>query len=230
MFGGFSYCPFYLMCILFGCNGQSDNGARPSPEQLGQVTFAMPVLADGRGDPAFAIFRRECGLMASGGGLSPPDPGVVVAVWTDGRIVWSAKRQDGGPPYEQGSIGPENARSMLDEIRSAFLMTTGRDSVDWSSFGPDSDYTVIALMDGPSRLRLRSWHEQFEANPNLVVTDWGVTELGDRSRDEVLAEEPEDYRQFRALWSFVRSRASAVIPHTGTGMPDVQFTIEPGSG
>lgn len=229
MFRRFSYSPLCLSCVILGCTAESDKSPRQSPEQLIQFTFAMPVLADGNGAPAFAIFHREGGLKASGDGLSAPDPGVVVAVWTDGRMVWSAKLQDGGPPYEQGSIGPEKARSMLDEIRSAFLMTTGRDSVDFSSFGPDSDYTVIALMDGPSRLRLRSWHEQFEANPNLVVTDWGVRELGDRSREEVLAMEAEDYRQFRELWSFVRSRACAVIPHTGTAMPDVQFTIEPGS-
>jgi hypothetical protein len=62
---------------------------------------------------------------------------------------------------------------------------------------------------------MESWHELFEQHSNLVATAQAVTSLDGRNRDEVLREQPQNYRQFRNTWSEVRDKVAELIPLKG---------------
>ena len=138
---------------------------------------------------------------------------VIAAVWRDGRIVWSEDRLKGGPPYRQGPFPREKLDSLLDALERKQVFSDA--SQLRRSFGPDSDYTVIAIDDGRRRVRLESWHELFEQNTNLVATAGGITPLRGDKREDVLRQQPETYRRFRDTWSEVRQAVEALIPKTG---------------
>lgn len=40
-------------------------------------------------------------------------PRVVVAIWGDGRVIWSDEAVRSGPPYRQGQVGPDAVRKLL---------------------------------------------------------------------------------------------------------------------
>jgi len=68
------------------------------------------------------------------------------------------------------------------------------------SFGPDGGFIEIIVKSGQESWTLRSWHPLYEENPNSVATINGLETLDGRSREEVLAAQPEDYRNFRAIF------------------------------
>jgi len=63
-------------------------------------------------------------------------------------------------------------------------------------------------------------------NPNSVATAGGITGLGQRSREEVLANQPEAYQNFRRVWSDVKEAMLELIPGEEGKPSDVSFTLE----
>ena len=57
--------------------------------------------------------------------------------------------------------------------------------------------------------------EGFDQNTNLVVTAQGIGALDGKKREEVLEQQPEDYRRFRSTWSEIREAVAALLPQTG---------------
>jgi hypothetical protein len=151
----------------------------------------------------------------------PPPPGatnilgpnLVVALWGDGKIIWSNKRVAGGPPYFQGQFDAKKLNALLGSLESQGVLTNAARKRAW--YGPDSKTTRININDGPYRLALESWHEFFEASSNLIATAQSVRSLEGRNRDEVLREQPPDYRQFRKTWSEIRGKVEELIPAKG---------------
>jgi hypothetical protein len=72
------------------------------------------------------------------------------------------------------------------------------------NFGPDAGFVEIIIHSAGQTWTLRSWHPMFEQNRDLVVAANGVEPLNGRSRAEVLAAQPEDYRNFRALFDEIQ--------------------------
>ena len=171
--------------------------------------FISTAFAAETNAPALTIYHSVFRPRAGEGTRYP----VIAALWRDGRIVWSEARIKGGPPYRQGRFPREKLDSLLDTLeREQVFSDAGQLR---RSFGPDSDYTVIAIDDGRRRVRLESWHELFEQNTNLVATAGGVGALNGQKREEVLREQPESYRRFRETWSEIRHTVDALIPKTG---------------
>jgi len=135
----------------------------------------------------------------------------LLEVWPDGRIAWSGDTLRGGSPLQRATIDPAAVTSTIEAIRSSALLG-GR----WTGevrTGPDADVTTVRVRDGDIVLvDVGSWHERFEVDPRLVVTATGVESLSGRSREDVLAQQPTDYRLFRQRWDEVLGRLRRLVP------------------
>lgn len=169
----------------------------------------MPALAGQADIPVVAIYRVTASMRA---GISPEErePQIVLAAWADGRVVWSGDEIRGGRPYYQGSIAPRRLNAFFEDLTRKDV--SGERLQRHSYFGPDSDYLAISVCEGLYTLHLQSWHELFETRPNLVATSRAISPLGDKSREQVLAEQPEDYRLFREFWAVIRTSAKELMP------------------
>ena len=195
---------------------------RRSMSSLTPSSVEMPALPDETDVPVAAVYVQQAGL-------SLPDastvegPRVIVAIWKDGRAVWSQDRLMGGPPYQTANVDPEQLTTFVNELESAGVF---RDpSLNDPRFGPDSDYTVVAVADAYRALHMRSWHELFESNPKLVVTSRGVMPLNGRDRQAVLRSEPESYRRFRRVWKNIRAKLAAILPKEGRPAEKLRFEL-----
>jgi len=138
---------------------------------------------------------------------------VNAALWSDGKIVWSESRTSAGPLYKEGRFPPEKLAALLDKLEHKGAFSDEALKRAW--LGPDSSFTVIAINDGQRHLTMRSWHEGFEQRTNLVATANGIESLGEKKREDVLREQPEDYRRFRETWSEIRQAVAAIVPENG---------------
>jgi hypothetical protein len=165
--------------------------------------------------PTIAVFTDSMGLAAPGANRGPH---YLTIAWSDGRIVWARDQQSGGPPYLTAQIEPSRVQQLLKQFaeRGVFEKSGLRHS--W--LGPDSSYQAIWLSSGDDHVQLRTWHELFERNPNVVVINGGVTSLDGRSREEVIGNDTKAFREFRAVWSDLRAAVSGLIPPDGAPYSD----------
>ena len=75
------------------------------------VSRAEPAAGSAAGtNTVLAIYTEDCGLGSAG------EPQLVLAVWGDGRIVWSDDRLHGGSPYHAARIAPVRLHSLLSKF------------------------------------------------------------------------------------------------------------------
>jgi hypothetical protein len=129
------------------------------------------------------------------------DP-TVAKVYSDGRLVWSKNGIKGGEPLFKGQVDPKLIGKLMSELdkQGAFEDKTLKRA--W--VGPDAASTIIEIKDGKKTLKMQSWHELYETNSKLIVTAAGIGTLGNRSREEVMKAQPEDYKHFLAVWDLIR--------------------------
>lgn len=187
-----------------------------------KCTVEAPTLTSDRTVPAVAIYRVPSGHRL---GRTPEElePQVIIAVWPDGRVVWSRQWQQGGRPYLAGRTSPVKLRAFFASLQRQNVSEETLSRHSW--FGPDSDYLAIVVCEGRYCLRLESWHELFETYENVVATAAGVRTRGEQSRPEVLAEQPDDYRRFRESWARIRKEAHALTPAAGEPADGLHFKI-----
>lgn len=148
--------------------------------------------------------------------------GLVIAVWRNGRVLWSADSLAGGPPFYEGRIPASKVDAILVAARRQGYF---RDlALCRGHFGPDARYTTISITDGEGRLQMDSWHELYEANSDLVATAHGLASLEGRDRTAVLAAQPAEYRRYRRVWTDIRTSLQAIIPTERRPAGDLQFT------
>jgi hypothetical protein len=136
-----------------------------------------------------------------------------VAVWPDGRIVWAALKGQPEPGLLEARVDPSQVTALLARLADQYVLE--EDSFRLSWYGPDSSYRVIQLVSGEECVRLRSWHESFEDNPNVVtVNGVGILPQG-QSREELLAGATPEWERFLLVWRDVRTTVAGWIPPTG---------------
>jgi hypothetical protein len=178
------------MDIIAARVGEKNSGEKHSPE--------VP-MAD----------REVVALIQVSGGRGPAQG--ILAVWEDGFLVWSADPVQGGPPYLAGQQSPAAAGQAIMEMTRIIEIENA--PARQFHYGPDSRWLSIKLYDaGQPVLHLGSWHELFEANPGLVVTETGVEPLGGRDRETVLAAQSAGYQAFRRRWQTIKERLLALVP------------------
>jgi hypothetical protein len=141
-------------------------------------------------------------------------PTILTAVWTDGSIVWSKDRENGGPPYLTAKIDPAKTTAFLAKLdQDGTLKKLDKYLVH---LGPDASYHQIELMIGKKNITLISWHELFERRATLVATSHGISEIPDgKTREQVLKEDKQKYRDFRTLWKQIRDFSEKQVPKKG---------------
>lgn len=218
--------------LSFGFAGCGE-GNDPSPLTSPNDEIDVPLIVDDQGNvPVIAVYVDKIHnfpvdengeidiseFMASEPSI--PEPGVIVAIWADGRIVWSGKPIEGGPPYYKGNIGSQKVESTLVQLDQKGILKY--DSFP-SNTGPDAPYTVIAIVGKDRQIGLSSWHELYETNPDVVASFGGIGFLEGRNRKEVLDNQPEHYRRFRKVWKQIRNKLSEVIPAEGQPAKNISF-------
>ena len=173
--------------------------------------LAPKTQAAGTSAPPAILIYTTVGYLPPG--VTYLGPRLVVALWGDGNIIWSEAHVAGGPPYFRAQCDRKKLDALLSSLESRGVLTNAALQRPW--FGPDSATTRIVINDGHHRLAMESWHELFEQHSNLVATAQAVTSLDGRNRDEVLREQPQNYRQFRNTWSEVRDKVAELIPLKG---------------
>jgi len=156
-------------------------------------------------DEVLAIYTNDLGR---GGGRD--EPNVILAAWPDGRVVWSADRLEGGPPYREGKIEPEKIADLFKQFDADGLFSD--ESLNQPNFGPDSSYTSLLVKFGKKQVEMQSWHELYEALGKAVAKRSGLVGLEGRRRLDVLRHEPAEYVGYRFVWSETRGRMMDLIP------------------
>lgn len=141
------------------------------------------------------------------------EPRGLVALWADGKIVWSEDQKDGGAPYRTAKMDAEKLRAFLAKLEQQGLFKKGPDFL--RHFGPDGSYHGIRVRSGKKVVELASWHELYERNPKTVATSHGLEGLDGRDRAELLKGDTKDYQEFRRLWLELRVFVKGLVPKEG---------------
>jgi hypothetical protein len=180
-------------CMVCSTHCQVQRGSRP-------ITEAETCLAVHVDD--WGLFSRS------------PFSKLIVAIWGDGKIVWSKDNIKGGSPYFTGKVSPEQIEALISTITKESVF---RDKdLRRAYFGPDSMFTVIEVRAGRHVLKMASWHEMEEAGGDMVATSSGVEPLNGKTVESVLNQEPKKYQKYRRIWTGLRQRISALVPAGGT--------------
>src|SRR5262249_23309746 len=134
------------MRLMFACPlllASCSAAPAPTPRQT-----TLPISS---ADTVLAIFTQDWGLRSAGG------PRLVLAVWDDGKVVWSEDHLEGGSPYRAAAINPGRLKSLLSRLENDGHFSD--DNLSRSHFGPDSRFTTILVRSGKKELKMRSWHE-----------------------------------------------------------------------
>lgn len=212
-------CGILVVALFSGCSG---NRGMPTGLIDGnpQPNTALPRLIGIQDEPRLCIFVTAVGEVMRPLHL---EPAVILAVWEDGQVVWSKNAVEGGSPYLVGKIDPRALTDVLAKLDNLNLFRDPR--LSSSYYGPDSLFTVIAVADQHRQLRMESWHELAESNPKVVATSRGIMSLDSRTRDSVIAAEPEEYRTFRRAWKEIRDIARGLVPIDGRPASDLRFIL-----
>ena len=171
------------------------------------AAVAQETKSISRAESVLAIYASDWGLASSG------RPKLITSVWGDGSIVWSNDTVNGGPPYFTARIKPEIVSGVFEEIINKGAFDVPR--LEQANCGPDSKFTTILLRVGDKKLKMDSWHEQYESNGKFVALDHGITGLNDKRLLQALAEQPADYLHYRMAWLELRLAVTNLIPRSG---------------
>jgi hypothetical protein len=214
-----------VFCVmgLFACKGN-----KPATDPAGAVvkddksvsnsTETTPVKRgifvpnlQGRPIPVISMYVEEYGpwILPQNFEWHP----VLLSVWSNGDIIYSHDYLKGGRPYNSAKVSPQQVESFLTSLSSSELWK--KFPKGYSIYGPDSSFITLVVIHHGKALELSSWDELFEASGKSVGTARGIRFLEGKTAQEVLAEQPQEYRDFRQLWDMIRSGAKALIPKEG---------------
>jgi hypothetical protein len=148
-------------------------------------------------EDVLVIYSQDSGI-ASGG-----EPRLILALWPDGKIVWSRDYVAGGPPYFGGAVVPHTLRNFLSRLKSDGRLGDKRLVRPRVSF--ESEFsTILARVEG-REFRLQSDHEIQAARGSGRTSD-GIVEQ--KSGD----------RHFQAVWRDILTQATGFITKNGVGI------------
>lgn len=192
-----------LLPVLAACSSTNNWPVAPEP----QAERASDAPAD-TAEPSEVLGVEElplvCAVRNGADGRS-----LLLGLWEDGRLVWSADPVFGGAPYREAQLDPMRVDGVL---RCFALLFDRWDGEVLEQHPPGAEHVELICSVGGQDRRMASWHEQFEADEGLVVTQDGVLLLDGRSREEVLAASTSDYLRFRVLWNDVRRVMAGLAP------------------
>lgn len=218
-----------VICVmgLFGCKGNKpvvdpaetvvkENKSESNLKDISQAKRRIRVRnLEGRPAPIIFMYVDQS---LSRPLINPPqkfDPRpVILSVWSDGDMIYSHDYLGGGPPYYSAKISQQQVESYLTGLSSSEL---------WKKFpngyfmsGPDASFMTLVVIDHDRVMKMSSWDELYEAGGKCIGTAHGLHYLEGKTAQEVLAEQPQEYLDYRQLWDKIRSGAKTLIPKEGT--------------
>lgn len=192
---------------------------------LGAALGLYPLGSRGEDTPpAIAVTIESLGRRA----VDDMSPVIIMAVWPEGKLVWSQDQTRGGPPFRTARIDPATTQAVLNRFEKEAVFK--KEGFRHSWFGPDSSYHSIWLNSGGKRTKIETWHELFEANPKLVAINGGIAALDGRNREDVIRSDTKEFQAFRVLWTDLRTSITALIPGEGTPYAEsLKLSLLPGT-
>ncbi len=172
-----------------------------------------PIVTE---QPAVIVWYENWGL-----GAKTIEPQILVAIWTNGRVMWSTNTVYGGAPYFEAKVDPAKSLEFLNSCRNRGYF--GAKYIR-NYFGPDSWFTGIYLTSGTNSFVTRSWHEVAEMNPKTVAASYGLRRLGGQNRDDFLKKDTPEYQEYRAMWTDVRKMIGDLLPCQGDVVHNIKFS------
>jgi hypothetical protein len=153
-------------------------------------------------------------------------PRVILAVWRDGKAIYSKDRIQGGTPYFQTTVTQERIHELFAVLDKSGEFRGTR--FEYRSGGFASIDTILHVHDGDKLLHLETCHEIEEQNPDAIATDDTVFYLDGTDREKIIRQWSGQYKKFRKTWSMARNEIDKLIQpkETDPEVGDIQFTTE----
>src|SRR5262249_28647215 len=103
-------------------------------------------------ESVLAVYYQDHGLRSPA-----KDPGLILAAWPDGRVIWSGDRLRGGAPYRAGQVEPKKVAALLARFENDGLFAD--EKLNQARFGPDSEFITVLVKAGKRQVKMESWHE-----------------------------------------------------------------------
>lgn len=148
---------------------------------------------------------------------------LVMAVWGDGRAIWSDDPVRGGPPYREGRVDPKRVAALLDQLTEDGLfdeksLAVGHTSTHFS-------YHALTVRAGARTLDMATSHELGREKPREPGAE-GRTE----SRLARLRKSSAAALFYELVWAETRVRLANLLPREGrpaNGSLTLTFDVNP---
>ena len=189
-----------ILCLVASALGQESKSVLRVTTPAAN-TGNLTAISDS--DGIVAVLAEDYDLRSNG------TPKIIVALWPNGRIVWSEDRIRGGAPYFTASVEPQLFTKLMVSAREDDCFAI--ESLGDARVRPDAKFTSILLKDGKSKLRMSSWHEVYQSDPKIIATSAGISRIKGNRLIELANDKPE-YIHYRLAWAELRLAISRLIP------------------
>jgi hypothetical protein len=170
----------------------------------------VPMRSITGAEGVMSVYVQDWGLGSHG------HPSLVVAVWSDGRAVWSHDRNRGGGPYQTAKLPKAAVRATLVRLKRDGVFGQSELRRPW--LGAEPSFTTVFLRFEGQELQMRSWHEPAELSGLVIATESGLEPLRNASRFHRLREQSSEYLFFRFAWNEVTRAIFDILPVAGEGI------------
>ncbi len=139
-------------------------------------------------------------------------PRLILAIWSDGRVVCSRDTIQGGEPYVAGSSDAKDVQALIGRLTSHAVSANVKPRTRYC--GPSYPSTHIFFRTGDGHMfEIDSWHEYQEHDSQRVFNGkvWVSLNAG-QTINEILAGADDRYVSFRSLWVLLRQNVDAMVP------------------
>lgn len=155
------------------------------PLQGGPSATLRPLTES---NSVFAVYTEDWGLTSSS------SPQLIMALWDDGRMIWSIDQVHGGAPYREGHVQPGALARLLAGLEHGGQFDDEKLSRSWAAW--DSRFTTILGRVRGRVLQMRSGHELEPPVDNASLTPELAVEIV----------------RYRRVWSQIREQSAILIP------------------
>ena len=159
------------------------------------------------GNSVIAVYVEDWRLGSDGASK------LIVAIWGDGQVVWSEKRELGGPPYRCAVIEKARMSELLSTISDAGYCVNAE--VNKPMCGPDEQFSVIFVKREEKLLKMQSSHEIRDALHRIAVRDGATPPARQLRWLDVLSQMSREELFYRVAWKDVRSIIQELVPMVG---------------
>ncbi len=182
------------------------------------------IIAEEMASPPTLVIYAA-GIHSNDSGFPGAIPGIVVAAWEDGTVVWSADKLKGGSPYFKSIVDSEELATAITSMCEAKANLPANTHTDYR--GPSSPETTILLGSESCNIYWHSWHEIWEATGRHVALERGIYPLppGETVENMRANYSSPHHIAFIEAWKDVKEAALRLIPEDTSEVEEVELTL-----